>query len=147
VEKMLGCYRVSLRREHEIDGVSGRIDGALQTGPLAGDANVGFVDTPGTIRQARISPDAFIQVWDIPQHPARDRGMIHPQTTLGHQLLQIAMSKAISQVPPDAQDDDLTFKMAFPEQSWSRRLHSGSRYQRRTCCVCDRSKKGLLPDF
>jgi hypothetical protein len=49
--------------------------------------------------------------------------MIHAQTTLGHQLLQIAICEAISQVPPDAQDDDLIFEMASSEQSRSRLLH------------------------
>jgi hypothetical protein len=41
---MLGRHRVPLRREHEIDGVSGRIDSPIQISPLAGDANVSLVD-------------------------------------------------------------------------------------------------------
>jgi hypothetical protein len=49
--------------------------------------------------------------------------MINSQTTLGHQLFQIAICEAISQVPPDAQDDDLIFEMASSEQSRSRLWH------------------------
>jgi hypothetical protein len=41
--------------------------------------------------------------------------MINAQTTLGHQLLQVAIYEAISQVPQDAQDDDLIFEMASSE--------------------------------
>jgi hypothetical protein len=37
--------------------------------------------------------------------------MINAQTALGHQLLQVAICKAISQVPADAQNDDLIFEM------------------------------------
>jgi hypothetical protein len=74
---VLGLHCVPLRREHEIDGVARRIDGPVSIGPLAGDANVSLVDTPGTIREARIPSDAFTQFWGIPQYPAGDSGMIN----------------------------------------------------------------------
>jgi hypothetical protein len=56
--------------------------------------------------------------------------MINAQTALDHQLLQIAICEAISQVPPDAQDDDLIFEMASSEQRGSRLFHQahGIRY-------------------
>jgi hypothetical protein len=45
--------------------------------------------------------------------------MINAQTTLGHQLLQIAICEAMSQIPTDAQDDDLISEMTSLDQSRS----------------------------
>jgi hypothetical protein len=53
----------------------------------------------------------------VPGVLASARRMINVQTTLGHQLLQIMICEAISQVPPDAQDRDLIFEMTSSEQS------------------------------
>jgi hypothetical protein len=65
----------------------------------------GFVSNKGAgslLQMTLEQINTFVQVCGIPEHATNDRRMINAQTTLGHQLLQIAICEAISQVPPDA---------------------------------------------
>jgi hypothetical protein len=49
-------------------------------------------------------------------YPAHDGGVDDRETALGHHLRQIAVAKFEAQVPPYAQDDDLTVKVAPHKQ-------------------------------
>jgi hypothetical protein len=59
------------------------------------------------------------KVWKIPEpavHPAHDRGVGHRPATLGHHLHQIAAAEFEAQIPPQAQNDDVSVEVATPEQ-------------------------------
>jgi hypothetical protein len=49
---------------------------------------------------------------------APDRDMVNGEAPLGHHLLQVAIGERVSQVPPDAQEDDHVFEMPSAEQRW-----------------------------
>ena len=50
--------------------------------------------------------------------PAPNRNVIYMHIPLGHDLLEIAQAQRISQIPANAQDDDLGFKMSPLKQRW-----------------------------
>jgi hypothetical protein len=47
--------------------------------------------------------------------PAMDGGMIDLDASFGHHLLEISQAQAVSQIPPNAQQDYRTIKMAALE--------------------------------
>jgi hypothetical protein len=50
--------------------------------------------------------EALQQEWSKMDGPAIDRGVVDGDAALGHPLLRIAQAQAVSQVPPDAEQDD-----------------------------------------
>src|SRR5207249_5800305 len=127
--------RISLRREHKVDGFAGGIHGAVQIRPFASDANIGFIDTPGPIGMPDLPANPLVQFWSIPQHPAADGGMINAQPPLGHQLFEVPQREAISQVPPDTKNDQVVLEMTPSEQGRPNVPHRGLRYQNRRLAV------------
>ena len=61
---------------------------------------------------------ALIQKLGIALDPAPDGDVIHRQSTLRHHILQIPVAQRITQVPPDAQDDDDILEVSPAEQHW-----------------------------
>src|ERR1700720_4552943 len=49
-------------------------------------------------------------------HPAHDGGVRHRQAALAHHLRQVPETELEAQVPPHAQDDELTIKVSALEQ-------------------------------
>ena len=60
---------------------------------------------------------------NLSQVPNRD--VIHAHVPLGHDLFQLPEAERISQVPPNAEDDDIRFEMPLPEQCWPVPSHAG----------------------
>ena len=56
--------------------------------------------------------------------PAPDRDVVNRQVPLCHDLLQIAIREGVSEVPPNAQKDDVIFEIPPAEQSWPSSGHS-----------------------
>src|SRR5579862_6357086 len=50
--------------------------------------------------------------------------MIQAESPLGHHLFQVPIAERISQIPTNAQHDDLVLKVSPPKQCWPLVLHS-----------------------
>jgi len=81
-EQSFGYIGVAQRRKQEINGGTGRIDGPIQVAPAALHANVGFVHAPGFVGQLEMSPDALVQFWTVPLHPAPNGRIVGLQPAL-----------------------------------------------------------------
>jgi len=71
-QEQLRREQVALGRQHELDGLAGRIDGAIQVGPTASHLDVRFIHPPGPIRTAQLAANPLIQNGRIALHPAPD---------------------------------------------------------------------------
>jgi hypothetical protein len=60
----------------------GRIDGPTQVAPAALHANVGLVYAPGFVGRLEMPPDALLQFWTVPLHPAPHGRMVGLQPAL-----------------------------------------------------------------
>src|SRR6202046_5992260 len=85
-------------------------------------------------------------------HPPHDGGVGHRQAALGHHLHQIPEAELEAQVPPHAQDDDLTIKVPTLKQLvYSRKpshrtvLNSPAGYEATTTSNLHQSRGGLVP--
>ena len=99
-----------------LDGLAGRIDGAIKVRPIASDLHVCFVDPPGPIRTPQLTTNPMIQNGRVPPNPAPDRDVVDGETTLGHHLFQIPVAKRISQIPPHAEKDHHFLEVSTTEQ-------------------------------
>src|SRR5215472_6009653 len=54
-QEQLGRDQVAFGRPHEPDGLAGRVDRAIQIGPLACNLNIRLVDAPGTLAIAHLA--------------------------------------------------------------------------------------------
>ena len=108
--------QVPLRRQHELDGLAGRIDRAIKIRPAARNLDVGLVNPPGPIRTSQFPPNAPIQNGRVTLDPAPDRDMVDRKTPFGHDLLQVAVSERISQVPTNAEEDYHVLEVPSSEQ-------------------------------
>jgi hypothetical protein len=68
--------------------------------------------------------------------------MVNREIPFGHDLLQIAVRQGISQVPANAQKNDLVFEMPPTEECGPSSGHD-TPYQISSICVCNRT---LNPD-
>jgi hypothetical protein len=49
--------------------------------------------------------------------------MVNGEVPLRHDLLQIPIGEGVSQVPPNAQEDDRVFEVSPPEERWPLSVH------------------------
>ena len=115
-QEQLRRDQVAFRRQHELDGLAGRIDRAIQIRPPTCHLYIRFVHAPRPVAMAHLAANALIQNRRIPLDPAPDGHMVHGEVPLRHDFLQIAIGERISQVPANAQQDDQIFEMPSTEQ-------------------------------
>ena len=72
----------------------------------------------------------------IALNPPPDGDVVDREVPLGHNLLQIAVGQRVSQVPPNAQEDDHTFEMSPAEQGWPSSGHAIP-YQISSTSICN----------
>jgi hypothetical protein len=104
-KQAFGCIRVAQRREQEINCCPGRVDGPIQVAPAALHANLGLIHTPGFIGWFEMPPQAMLQVWTVPLHPAPHRRMVDLQPALVQQLFDVSQRERVSQVPADGAEN------------------------------------------
>src|SRR3954453_3264204 len=117
-QKHLRRDQVPLRGQHELDGLAGRIDGAIEIRPAASNLDVGLVNPPGPIRATQFPANALIQNGCVTLNPAPDRDMVDRETALGHDLLEITIGERVSQIPTDTQENDDILEMPPSKQCW-----------------------------
>jgi hypothetical protein len=106
-EELLGSRGIPLLREIEVECGATRVQPSVQIDPVPGDANLGFINSPGGARPFQLPPHPPVEFGSVALHPARNRRVIDAQTAFRHQFLQISIAKREAQIPADAEDDDL----------------------------------------
>ena len=106
-EESFGRLRVSLRAEHEIDCLSGRIDRAVKIFPRAFHFDIGFIDAVGVIRRSQVRTTPFLQFRSISLDPSVDRRLIDCEVALLHHFFEVAITDGIAQIPANAQENNL----------------------------------------
>jgi len=65
----------------------------------------------GIGRSLQMRSAALLQFRSIVLHPAADRGMIDMQAVLQYHPLEVWVAERVAQVPPDAQQHDLSLEV------------------------------------
>ena len=95
-KEVLDGNRIAVRREHEVDRIPLGIDGSVQVGPAPRDSNVRLIHSPRAVWMPKFAPDALVQLPAIPEDPAGNGGVIYAEISLGHHLLQVAVTERIA---------------------------------------------------
>ena len=110
-EKALRRFAIACHTQEELERVSLRIHCAIEVHPHLFYFHIGLIDAPGVIGCAEVRLASFLSFRSILLNPAIDRGMVHVQTPLPHHLFQVAIAERISQVPADAEQNEVGFVM------------------------------------
>jgi hypothetical protein len=70
-----GC--IAFGRQQKIDTCTVGVDIPVEVGPLALDANVGFVDPPVSVRGLEVWLQLQMELSGVARHPAPDRQVVH----------------------------------------------------------------------
>jgi len=81
-KQSFSCIGVAQRRKQEINRGAGGIDGPIQIAPAALYSNIGLLHAPGLVGRLEMPPDALLQFWTVPLHPAPHRRMVGLQPAL-----------------------------------------------------------------
>jgi hypothetical protein len=73
--------------------------------------DVRFIHTPGVSGGFEVRLASFLQFWSVVLNPAVDGGMVHRESPFPHHFLEIAVAQRVAQVPPHAEQNDLSFVM------------------------------------
>ena len=95
-EKALGGLGIAGRTEEKLQGVSVRIDRALQIHPGSFHLDLRFVDAPGVGRGLQMRSAASVQFGSQALNPAVDGAVIDSQPPFSHQLFKLARTRADS---------------------------------------------------
>ena len=96
------------------------VDRPVQVHPATLHLDIGFVATPGTTHGPGVALPALLQLRSIVLHPPQNGGMGQPDTPLTHHADQITIAQLETQIPTDAQNDNLPVKVPPPEQLLNR---------------------------
>ena len=110
-EKRFRGRDIPLGAEQEIDSLSFFVDGAVKISPAPLDLHVGFIDSPGGAVSAREAVPAPFEVRNIALDPAHYRRMGQRNPAFDHHFHEIAKAELEPEIPPDAEDDDLSVEM------------------------------------
>ena len=98
-EQAFGRRGIAQRRQQEVDGGTGGIDGPVEVTPSALYSNIGFIDTPGFVGRLEMTAQPLFQFGSVTLNPTPDRRVIRLQTALGEQLFDIAERQRVPQIP------------------------------------------------
>jgi hypothetical protein len=85
------CFLAPAPRQHEVQGFSEFVDGAIEIDPLSFHLDVGLVHPPGPVRRLLAAACILCDLPGIALHPSVQGGMIDPGPALGHDLLKVAV--------------------------------------------------------
>jgi hypothetical protein len=105
---------VALFGQQHVDNLPVLVDRPVEEPPSAGDLDVGLIDEPPVPGGAPDRAAGVGEQWGEPLHPPVDRDVVDVDTTLGQQLLHVAVGRAVAQVPADRDRDHLRWE---PESS------------------------------
>jgi hypothetical protein len=118
-ERRLG---IPVLREQHVNGLPGRIDGALEIAPLLFDPNVRFVQAPAAPHRALTAVAGLFQEGAVLQDPALDGRVVDGHPTLLHEFFHLMVAQGIGQIPPHARQDNVSHKVGALEADHDRSL-------------------------
>ncbi len=86
------------------------IDCSIEVCPLAGDLDVGLVDVPPTSRQPAARTGSLDELRREALHPSVDGDVVNGDSSFAEQLLDIAVGKAVAQIPAHRDGDHFTWE-------------------------------------
>jgi hypothetical protein len=125
-EEAFGGLGIPCRTQEKLQRVPLRIDRPVEVHPGFSDFDVGFIHFPGIVAGFQVRPTAFVELWGVSLYPTIDGGMIDRESALDHHLFQVTVAERIPEVPTDAQENDLGFKVTPFERT--RVLHEGNSF-------------------
>jgi hypothetical protein len=115
-KERLGGGDIPLGAKQEIDGLSFFVDRTIEIGPATSDFDVGFIDTPGSSRQASEAVPTLLEFWHIALDPAHDRRMRQTEPAFAHHFDEVSKAEFVAEIPADTEDDDFPVEMAAFEK-------------------------------
>ncbi len=95
------CRRgIAPRAEVRVDHLTVLINRAIDIGPPAMDAGVGFVNPPLSAIGLPMRRGSLLELWMGSLHPGVDGAAIDDEPTLGEPLDDIRVAQAIADIPP-----------------------------------------------
>ena len=100
-EEPLGRFEIALGGQEEVDGIAMLVDGSVEVASLAAHLDVRFVDpNRATVRLTEL-PQPFLDHGSVGQNSTVQCAVIDLQAALQEQLLDVAVTERVSQVPGD----------------------------------------------
>ena len=98
-EQAFGRRGIAQRRQQEVDGGTGGIDGPIEVTPTAFHSNIRLIDPPGFVGRLEMTAQPLFQFGTVTLNPTPDRRVIHLQTAFGEQLFDIAERQRVPKIP------------------------------------------------
>ena len=90
-----------------VDDLAELVDRAIDVAPLPSHLHIRLVDLPAVTDSVPARPGGLGQQRREAQHPPIDRHVVHLDTPLGEELLDVAVRQREAQVPAYREDDHL----------------------------------------
>jgi hypothetical protein len=94
VEEPTGGLGVSARGDEHVDDLSELVDRAVDVTPAPSHLHIRLVHLPAVTHDVSARPSSIGQQRRESQHPPVDRHVVHLDTTLGEQFLDVAVGQA-----------------------------------------------------
>src|SRR6202140_5445781 len=98
-EQAFGRGGIAQRRQQEVDGGTGGIDGPTEVTPSALHSNIRLIDAPGFVGRLEMPAQPLLQFGTVTLNPTPDRRVIRFQTALGEQFFDIAERERVAKIP------------------------------------------------
>jgi hypothetical protein len=106
-EEPAGGDGVPLLGQQHVDDLPVLVDGPVQVSPPAGDFDVGLIDEPAVASGMSKRAGGVGKQWGESLHPPVHRDVVDLDAALGQQLFDVAIRKAVAEVPADRDRDHL----------------------------------------
>src|SRR5271156_3908014 len=106
-EQSFGRSGIAQRRQQEVDGGAGGIDGPVEVTPTALDSNIRLIDPPGFVGRLEVTAQSLFEFGTVTLNPTPDRRVIRRQTALGEQLFDIAQRQRVPKIPAHGTQNQL----------------------------------------
>ncbi len=97
-EQAFGRSGIAHRRQQEVDGGAGGIDGSVEVTPTALHSNIGFIDAPGFVGWLKVTAQPLFQFGTVTLNPTPNRRVIRRQTALLQQLFDIEERQRVAKI-------------------------------------------------
>src|ERR1019366_5935327 len=99
------------RRQQEVDGGTGGIDGPIEVTPTAFHSNIRLIDPPGFVGRLEMTAQPLFQLGTVTLNPAPDRRVIGLQTAFGEQLFDVAERERVAKIPAHGTQNQLRCRL------------------------------------
>src|SRR5260370_41707743 len=109
-EKTLRGLGIAGGTQPELQGTALRVYRSVEVHPDPFDLHICLIHAPRIIGALEMRPAALRQLRGVVLHPTIDRGVVHQESSLCHHFFQISVTKRITRIPADTQQNNLSFE-------------------------------------